>query len=193
VNNTEVFTNWIIFTGTTCSGKTTTLKRFHELGYSVVAEPARAYIEEQAASGIPLETITERLLADKRQFQRWVLQLKIKLEKNLNPQSIFILDRGLPDSIAYFRLWHLDSAAITADCSLYRYAKVFIFARLPMVNDGVRFETEEQRALHEKLLTDAYTELGYTPTLVPVMPLEQRVNYVIETLAGKTGANGRHR
>ena len=49
-------TNWHVITGAPCSGKTAVISELEHLGYPVVHEVARAYIDERLQHG---ETIAQ--------------------------------------------------------------------------------------------------------------------------------------
>ncbi|MBW1726234.1 MAG: AAA family ATPase [Deltaproteobacteria bacterium] len=44
-------TNWYVTTGAPCSGKTAVISALEQLGYPVVHEVARAYIDEELKKG----------------------------------------------------------------------------------------------------------------------------------------------
>lgn len=93
-------TNWCVITGAPCSGKTSVVKELERRGYQVVHESARAYIDQQLAAGKRLDQIK----ADERTFENHILNAKRAIESTLPPEETIFFDRGLPDSIAYFKL-----------------------------------------------------------------------------------------
>jgi len=88
-------TNWHVITGAPCSGKTTVIRELEQLGYPVVHEVARAYIDERLKTG---ETI-DRIKADILSFERHILYKKIAIEQSLFKEETVFLDRAVPDSI----------------------------------------------------------------------------------------------
>ena len=88
-------TNWYVITGAPSSGKTTLLGHLASLGYEIVPEAARAFIDEEMKSGKTLEEIR----TDERVFQRNILCRVEEVENMLDPQQLHFFDRGIPDNI----------------------------------------------------------------------------------------------
>jgi predicted ATPase len=83
--------NWYVITGAPCSGKTTVLNSLKDLGYEVVPEVARTYIDELIFSGLSIEQIR----SNETKFQDDVLIKKYELEESLDKNKIIFLDRGI--------------------------------------------------------------------------------------------------
>ena len=115
-------------------------------------------------------------------LQQTILDLKSAREAELDPAEVVFLDRGLPDSLAYFRLAGLDVAAAMQASRQNRYDAVFLFDRLPIVQDGVRVEDEAMAAHIDEMLMQDYRALGYDPVRVPVMPVEKRADFILNFL-----------
>jgi hypothetical protein len=62
----------------------------------------------------------------------------VKIEGGLEPTNTLFLDRGLPDSLAFYRVAGMDPNTILTDCFRHRYAVVFMLDRFPYDKDGVR-------------------------------------------------------
>ncbi len=104
-------------------------------------------------------------------------------ENELPENETWFLDRATPDSVAYYRLggMALDEHIIKA-LRETRYRKVFLLDLVDYVTDYARTETPEQaRALHDAIRL-AYTEQGYRPIAVPVLPVQERVEFILEHL-----------
>jgi len=65
--------------------------------------------------------------------------------------------------------------------SFQTYNKVFCLERLPFKDDGLRIESgeEEARRVHN-LILEEYKNAGYNLIGVPVMSVDERVNYILE-------------
>lgn len=125
----------------------------------------------------------EEIRADEPAMQRSIMKLQSEHEATLDRDEIVFLDRALLDALAYFRWLNIEPSA--EDIALAHqavYRKVFILDLLPIVHDEARNESEDaQRGLHA-LLHDIYTEYGYEVVHVPVLPLAERANYILERL-----------
>lgn len=171
----SVATHWHVITGAPSSGKTTVIEGLAEKGFRVKHEVARAYIDQRLAAGETLEQIK----VDPLSFERHILLTKVDIEKRLPPGQTIFLDRAIPDSIAYFELEGLDVAEPLGLSRLWRYRRVFLFERLPFEKDQVRWEDRNQAALLEKMLNRAYTGLDYQIIRVPVLPVDERIDFVL--------------
>ena len=171
-------TNWCVITGAPCSGKTTVIRALEASGFPVVHESARSIIEGELAAGRDPGQIRRDPLA----FQRRVLSAKLALERRLPALDTVFLDRGIPDSIAYFRLSGLDPEAPLYHAHRVRYRRIFFFERLPLTADKVRSEAPETVARLDALITAAYRELGYAVIRVPVLGVAARVDFVLARL-----------
>ena len=172
-------TNWYVLTGGPGSGKTTTIEIIASRGYKTTIEHARHYIQTQMQKGRTVEEVRK----NQEEFQIGVLDMQIEQEAMLNPKDTVFLDRALPDALAYYYFLDLPvNRKITDALNLYRYKKVFILECLPFVQDYARREDElAQKKIHE-LLIKVYSDLHFPVTHVPVLPPEERVDYLLKNL-----------
>jgi len=171
-------TNWYVITGAPCSGKTSVIYMIEQLGYRVVHETARAYINEGLEKGKTLDEIKEDVFI----FESSIFYRKIKIEAALPEKAIIFLDRAIPDSIAYFRFAGLDPKEPEEMSNGTRYRKIFLFDRLRIKQDEVRNENEEDSILIDRIIEETYIDLGYEITRVPVLPLKRRVDFILENM-----------
>jgi predicted ATPase len=62
------------------------------------------------------------------------------------------------------------------------YKKIFILDLLPLVNDYARRENEAaQKKIHE-LIIEVYTSLSFPIVHVPVLPTEDRADFILNHL-----------
>jgi predicted ATPase len=175
----EFQTNWIVITGSSCSGKTTLINLLAENRYPVVPESARQYIEGELARGNTLDEIrSDQAALTRRIYRNWLECLG-----ELNPEQFLFLDRGLPDALAFFRYTGMDPNKILLDCLKYRYAFVFKLDRLPYQRDGVRSGDDKYAEYFDDWLSRDYLALGYDPVRVPVLPPEGRLEFVLDKLS----------
>ncbi|MBB1286856.1 ATP-binding protein [Flavisolibacter sp. BT320] len=172
-------TNWYVITGGPGSGKTTTINLLSLKGHKTTIEHARHYIDTQKQTGRTVEEIRKNQL----EFQEGVLQMQIEQEASLTPGDVVFLDRAIPDAQAYYRFLSLpeDELLLTA-MSAVSYKKVFILERLPLVNDYARIENAEAQEKIHALITEVYEALPFPVIHVPILPPEERVNFILKNL-----------
>jgi len=171
-------TNWYVVTGAPCSGKTSAICELERMGYRVVHEVARAYIDDEMNRGKSLARIKADVLA----FERHILYEKIEIEASLPDKATIFLDRAIPDSIAYFKLEGLDPTEPIEKSHAARYQKIFFFERLKFEKDAVRSEDDIMAARLDHLLKKSYQRLDYEIIQVPLLPVEKRVDFILEHL-----------
>ncbi len=169
-------TRWTVITGAPCSGKTTVIRQLEEKGFRVVHEVARSIIDREMARGLAMGQIK----SDPDRFERGILERKLAIESGLPEDEEVFFDRGIPDSIAYFRAEGLDPAAPTAASRIRRYRRIWFFERLSCEPDRVRGEDDAAADRIERLLLDAYRLLGYRITWSPVCPVAERVDRILK-------------
>jgi len=173
---TPMPTAWRVITGAPCAGKSTVIDELERLGYAVVLETVREYIESEIENGRTLDDIR----ADGKSFQRGLIPRKIEIENTLDPESLVFFDRAMPDSLTYFRSVGLDPEEIMHHCRMRRYAQIFLLDRLPIKIDNVRNENDLAAAELEFQLEADYKLLGYEIIRVPIMPIAQRVQFILK-------------
>lgn len=169
--------NWYVITGGPGSGKSTTITLLKKRGLFTTTEAARDYFERQMALGFTIEQIR----SDPQKLQNGIAEGYLEIERNLDPKQTVFLDRGIPDNFSYFEHYNLSVPPHLKkaydECG---YKAVFHLERLPLKNDHVRTENEEE--------VQKITDLGYAAYLdkkaniihVPVMGKEARVDYILD-------------
>ena len=172
-------TNWYVITGGPSSGKTTTINLIASRGYKTTIEHARHYIDTQKQKGRTVEEVRK----NQEEFQMGVLEMQIEQESMLSPNDVIFLDRALPDALAYYHFLDLPvNQKLTDALKIYSYKKVFMLDVLPLVQDYARKEDEKsQKRIHE-LLIEVYTSLNFPIIRVPVLPVDKRVDYILQNL-----------
>lgn len=178
-NAMKVSTNWYVITGGPGCGKTTVVNHLNMLGYHTTIEHARHFIDTQMITGKTVEEIRK----NQKQFQDGILAMQLLQESSLAPNELVFLDRALPDALAYYRFLGLPfDERINEIMGKVSYKKIFILDILPLVNDYARLEdAEAQRKIHS-LITEIYQSLPFSVIHVPVLPPEERVDYILKRL-----------
>ncbi len=159
----------IVLTGGPCCGKTTTLDALRKKGHKVLPETAREVIQE----GIYHPSLSVE------DFQNEILRRQVEREQEL--EGLNFLDRGALDGIAYSLIFLGRVPEFFKDHNFMgRYGRVFVLDRFSLVNDGVRVEGNDEEAgiVHDRIHR-VYFEHGYNPIRVPIMPVEERVDFIL--------------
>ncbi len=173
-----------VITGGPCTGKTTLINALEQRGYAVVSESARQIImeEQQKEFGIlPWKHHGSFFV-----FQQLVLRRQMDLENRLKADICF-LDRGVVDGVAYCNL----AGSIAPDevllyACINRYDGVFLLDRLAYKKDSERVEDESTAVRIHHLIEEAYRKYKYEIINVPVLPVEQRVDFVLDKIKKQT-------
>jgi predicted ATPase len=172
-------THWYVITGGPSSGKTTTVNLLLKRGYKTTIEHARHYLDTQRADGRTVEEVRKNQTA----FQLGVLNMQIEQEDSLDPNEVVFLDRAIPDALAYYRFLDLPpEERLMKALTSVSYKKIFILDCLPLVRDYARLEDEVAQKKIHGLLIEVYESLGFPVIRVPVLPEEDRVEFILANL-----------
>lgn len=168
--------NWYVITGAPSSGKTTLVNALKERGHAISEESARAYILEELEKGKELKEIRKDVLS----FQREILKRVVEKESKLNKDEVVFLDRGVPDTRGFLMYNNVEEPADVKNViDRVSYKKAFILDTLPLTQDEVRTEDAEAIKALDRTLEETYERLGIPLVRVPVMPNEERVDFVL--------------
>jgi predicted ATPase len=170
---------WYVLTGGPCAGKTTTIDELARRGHPVLAEPARLIIDEKLGAG---HTIQE-IVGDPVVWLPSVVRRAFEQEQQVPKDELFFFDRALPDSLAYYKLAQLPMDDFFREALvLSEYRKVFLLDMIDFKNDEGRSETPEQAMNLHAAIREAYLEHGYEIVNVPVMPIDERADFILASL-----------
>jgi len=124
----RIQTNWHVITGTPCSGKTTLIDQLTDKGFRTIAETARQCFEKEMARGRTTDEIHENYPA----LQHCIDHMQLGVEHGLRATDVAFLDRALPDSITFCRVFRLNPNEILSECFHHRYASIFVLDRFPV-------------------------------------------------------------
>ena len=179
INNLKKQTNWYVITGGPSSGKTTTVNLLKERGYITTFEHARHYLDTQRLKGRTIEDVRKQ----QREFQLGVLDMQIEQENQISPEVPVFLDRAIPDALAYYRFLNLpEDEKLTEALRTVSYKKIFLLDCLPLMKDYARTEDEAAQKKIHALLVEVYESLGFPIVQVPVLPPEERVDFILKNL-----------
>ncbi len=171
---------WYVITGGPSTGKSTTQQELAKLGYATVDEAARLVIDDAVAKNVAVTDLRE----DEKQFQDIVVRYRVELEAKAPPNDIVFLDRGMQDSLAYYRYYQFTIEPWAMELiEQIRYGKIFLLEPLGVFKrDYARTEPLDFNDYISDLLYDAYTEYGMKPIRVPAMSVEDRVQFILEAI-----------
>lgn len=171
---------WYVITGGPATGKTTLLAALAKRGHLTVPEAARAVVDQGRAKGLTIQDIRK----DEQKFQENVTRLKAEREVAADPSVLTFFDRGMHDTWAYLVVGPYKIAPWVEELlQSSRYQKVFLLEPLPEYeHDYARNEDETKRQQLQKLLKEAYTRHGMEVIHIPVMPVEERADFILSQL-----------
>ncbi len=160
-------TEWTVIAGPPCSGKTTIGEALKNRGFPMLAEAARAYIEELIQNGENIEAIVRTA-----NFTYDIFKRNLALERTFNPDEPRIIDSAHLSSYAHLESDQHDMDQVLArevqvHADHYRYKRVFLFDPLAFVNDACRTEDGAKQADIHRRFKEIYRRFGYTGIEVP--------------------------
>lgn len=173
----------IVLIGGPGTGKSTVLNKLKEKGFFCFDEVSREVILKAQEKGIEQLFLTEPLL-----FSEMLLEGREEqfLKADKREEEIIFLDRGIPDVHAYMNYFKTEYPAIFLEKSKrYRYHLIFHFSPWEeiYITDNERYESFEESTKIDTFLTQAYTELNYKIINVPFGTIEERTNFIINSLS----------
>ena len=174
----------IVLTGGPGTGKTTIIKHLDALGHVCQHEISRQIILEGQKNGISQLFLEDPLAFSRALFQGRKAQYH-EVNQALLSHPVFF-DRGLPDVVAYLDYLNQQSPEkFLKDLETYRYDYVFILPpwQAIHVQDNERYESFDQGQKIHQFIVNRYENLGYRPIEVPVGPVNQRTEFILNHLS----------
>lgn len=158
-----------VFTGGGSTGKTTVLNALAQQGQYTLPETAR-----------PILDVHPHLRGEALERKIFESQLEAESSLSVDHPRVF-LDRGIVDVKGYCQYWLGRGLSEFEGVDFReRYDQVFLFDLLPLNKEGRVEANEAQRnEIHQQLL-QTYLEEGYSPILVPVLPVPERTRFVLD-------------
>ena len=172
----------IVLIGGPGTGKSSVLNEFIKRGYLCMPEISREVTLKAQKEGIDQLFLEQPLLFSQMLLEGREEQFTNACKEN---NKIIFFDRGIPDVHAYMNYLKTDYPTIYKEKSnKYLYDKVFMLApwKEIYVSDNERYESFEQAVEIDKHLREAYQEVGYKIVDVPFGTVEERCNFILNSL-----------
>ena len=175
--------SYFVLTGAMGAGKSAVLDQLKSRGFLCVDDPARQILKEQRSiggSGVP-ET-------DASLFNQLMLSRAISLyQSHMGDRGPVVFDRGIPDLVAYADLFGVDTGVYRRAASAYRYNEVALcfagWREIYTLDDERKMDFESARRFGEEA-RETYRRLGYRTTEVPMVPIEERLRFIVDVITG---------
>jgi len=172
----------IVLIGGPGTGKTSVLNALIQKGFFCMHEVSREVTLKAKEDGIDQLFLTAPLLFSEKLLEGREKQYHKATE---TAEEIVFFDRGIPDVFAYMDYFKTPYPSFFIDKSKeYLYDKVFMFSPWKdiYISDNERYETFEQAISINTFLEKAYQKIGYELILVPFGGIEDRTNFILNSL-----------
>ena len=167
-----------VITAGPSAGKSSTIRELAARGHQTLPEAARIRFDQAISEGEePAEVRKEP------DFHEQIESLDRQIEGHINTCDTTFLDRSLADNIAYRRLNpDADVPESLRKEVENKYSTVFVLERIEFKDDDVRSEDDDEaEQIHQELI-QTYKDLGYDPVIVPVLPVDERADFIESNL-----------
>lgn len=176
--------SWNVITAGPSAGKTSTLRALSAKGYWTVPESARLVIDQKVSEGYEPDEIREAL-----PFQEMLESKDREMEESVVPDTgVVFFDRSAADNIAYRRHYGTEVPGDLIEFCTGRYSNVFLLEQLPFEDDYARNEDEEEAKEIHAELRRTYERLGYEVVEVPLIPVDERVEFIENRMVFERGS-----
>lgn len=177
----RIQTNWHVITGAPSCGKTTLINLLADRGFKTAPEGARLYLERELADGRSLEQIRSNHTVT----EGGIAKMQLEIERGLRPEERIFLDRAIPDSLAWYRVFGLNPNDLLPECFHHRYASIFLLDPLPLQQNGLRYKDTALQGFTDAWHARDYSALGYSITRVPVLSPQERLAFILSELSSQ--------
>lgn len=171
-----------VVTGGPGSGKSTLINALADYGLMTMRESGRQIIQNQISTQGNALPWSDPAAFARLMFQQEISQYEWAAQCN----KIVVFDRGIPDVAGYLNLMQLPVPDYLEQAvQQYRYNRyVFVAPPWPEIfeQDEERKQTLTQAIETYHMMMQTYADYGYTPILLPLVPVAERVIFMIDQL-----------
>jgi predicted ATPase len=173
----------IVLIGGPSTGKTSVLNALKEKKLCCFDEISREVTLQAQEKGIEQLFLSEPLMFSEMLLEGREMQY---LNAEKKEASFVFFDRGIPDVFAYLNYFKTDYPEIFIKKSKqYTYDYIFHFSPWKEIHttDNERYESFKEATIIDTFLLNAYKSLGYKIITIPFGSVDERANFIINSLA----------
>jgi predicted ATPase len=171
---------WNVITAGPSAGKSSTIRELSARGYRTAPEAARLVLDQVKSEGLDPKEFRRG-----GKYQQRVEAADTRITMSMPNDETVFFDRSVADNIAY-RTFHdnVDTEEIASASVMAKsyFDNVFLLDRIEFEEDDVRTEDEQEAQGIHRELRRTYSDLGFDIEEVPVMPVDERVDYILEKI-----------
>lgn len=164
-----------VITAGPSAGKTSTIRELSARGYRTAPEGARVVLDQLVSEGHDPKEFREE---NPQEYQERVIDADFRIERNTRDARTVFMDRSVADNFAYARITDRHVPKHVWEECKNRYGLIFRLDRIEFSDDYARTEDEEMAQEIHTELGSVYEELGYEIIDVPVMPVDERADFI---------------
>ncbi|MFT5138596.1 MAG: putative ATPase [Lysobacterales bacterium] len=174
----ETQTQICVFAGGPGSGKSSLLKALSDNGYRTVEETAECLLREAVANG----SSAQGMRADPIQWQLDLLERDFELFNTLPRNEVLFTDTSIIETLVFSQNAGIEvGPRLSTWLERLRFARVFFLEPLnDYAQTKVRMESSDVARDISQQIMAAYRQYGYEPIPLPAMPLQSRLDRVME-------------